>query len=331
MDQSSQPFESQPNPSSDFTKLMPVNDFGAPDPFVSPSELIASNSTAAISMQESNLKETTSNSQAPNDNGAEASIDQIYKSIDDAFQSIDLPVDQGHRTPVEVIGHEPRAALASKTTGAAEPVQSQDSSFASLPEPEQEFPPVAWFAGGAETETENKTVSDKAFTVPSGVAALGPVEISVREFADAAAGVVEPIPNAFEVEPDYFDYAELESGAHVRAEVKTEPIEEGQFTGESELTNRVTINAPHEVTTVATSTGDQLFFADSGDIISIDGNDGYDRIDLACFDIQNAAFSEGVIEIKTDEETIFTIHHANVRFAIFAEGIEVDLSADDEA
>jgi len=63
----------------------------------------------------------------------------------------------------------------------------------------------------------------------------------------------------------------------------------------------------------------------TGDVIAIDGNQGSDLIDLGGYDVADALFYGNTIEINKGTENHFVITYRNVRKAIFAADIAVDL------
>lgn len=76
------------------------------------------------------------------------------------------------------------------------------------------------------------------------------------------------------------------------------------------------------------------FFAQPGEVISIDGNQGYDHIDLRSYSISDASFQPGAILLNTEldgvdinEETpaAITIRHRGIGFAIFKGEVRVEL------
>ena len=70
----------------------------------------------------------------------------------------------------------------------------------------------------------------------------------------------------------------------------------------------------------------QLFVADDGDVIQVDGNDGFDFIDLACFNVEDAKFRPNEILISSENDGKFQIRHTNIDRAVFANGVEVNLN-----
>jgi len=76
------------------------------------------------------------------------------------------------------------------------------------------------------------------------------------------------------------------------------------------------------------------FYAQAGDVISIDGNQGYDHIDLRSYDISEATFQPGSILLTSntvegddsdDAEAPIIIRHRGIEFAIFRGEERVEL------
>jgi len=67
------------------------------------------------------------------------------------------------------------------------------------------------------------------------------------------------------------------------------------------------------------------FLIDEGEVIQIDGNDGYEFIDLACFDRSFATVKPGRIIIEDQSCSVFEVHYKNVEYVLFADGVTVDL------
>lgn len=70
---------------------------------------------------------------------------------------------------------------------------------------------------------------------------------------------------------------------------------------------------------------DNLFIADEGDVIQIDGNDGYEFIDLACFHVDMAKIEPGKIVIVDESCSAFEIYYKNIQYALFSDDMRVDL------
>ena len=79
------------------------------------------------------------------------------------------------------------------------------------------------------------------------------------------------------------------------------------------------------VTEEATQADDDTFLVDGGDVIQIDGNDGYDFIDLACFERNSAEIKQDRIIVQDEENPAFEVHYKNVEYALFAYGVKVEL------
>lgn len=72
---------------------------------------------------------------------------------------------------------------------------------------------------------------------------------------------------------------------------------------------------------------DEVFLARTGDVIKVSGNDGFDRIDLACYDINCASISSNKIRIDDEQTGSFEIHFTDVAHAIFANGVKIRLNS----
>ena len=60
-------------------------------------------------------------------------------------------------------------------------------------------------------------------------------------------------------------------------------------------------------------------------VIEVDGNDGYDFLDLKAFDVANAIFTPGIIFLD-DGNNKFQIEHRNLKHAVFAGDFQVELN-----
>jgi len=63
----------------------------------------------------------------------------------------------------------------------------------------------------------------------------------------------------------------------------------------------------------------------AGDVVVIDGNHGHDHIDLRGYSVDDALFHGDTIEINKGTENHFVIQYKNVREALFAGDVVVDL------
>ena len=62
-----------------------------------------------------------------------------------------------------------------------------------------------------------------------------------------------------------------------------------------------------------------------GQVIEVDGNDGYDFLDLKAFDVANAIFTPGIIFLD-DGKNRFQIEYRNLKHAVFAGDFQVELN-----
>ena len=62
-----------------------------------------------------------------------------------------------------------------------------------------------------------------------------------------------------------------------------------------------------------------------GQVIEVDGNDGYDFLDLKAFDVANAIFTPGIIFLD-DGKNRFQIEYRNLKHAVFADDFQVELN-----
>lgn len=67
----------------------------------------------------------------------------------------------------------------------------------------------------------------------------------------------------------------------------------------------------------------EVFLARTGDIIKVSSEDGFDHIDLACYDINLASISPNTIRINDVQTGSFEIHFVGIDYAIFANGIKI--------
>lgn len=78
------------------------------------------------------------------------------------------------------------------------------------------------------------------------------------------------------------------------------------------------------------------FYAQPGQVIKVDGNQGFDHIDLRSYSIDDATFQPGAILLHTNTDPTLlaegenaplpiTIRHRGIEFAVFAGDVRVDL------
>ncbi|MEL6826046.1 MAG: hypothetical protein AAFN91_07305, partial [Pseudomonadota bacterium] len=70
-----------------------------------------------------------------------------------------------------------------------------------------------------------------------------------------------------------------------------------------------------------------MFLAENDETIQLSGNDGFDVIDLKCFDVSCATFSPNLILVDDGQGTRIRIEHVGIELAIFANDFEVDLTS----
>ena len=138
------------------------------------------------------------------------------------------------------------------------------------------------------------------------------LEFDVRMFENpeivpALMAAPAPIRNAFEFDPDFFDYAAIET-------------RDGDFSHSS-------FHPPAIVDAKSDGAGATpgVFWAAADDVIFIDGQDGFGHLDMACFEISTASFEANRIRIRGSDGTEFQIEYRNITQAIFANGVEVEL------
>ena len=269
-------------------------------------------------------------------------MDEILKTISGYQEQIEWPdsaVERVQNDPPTLPAPENPAGPAVEVIGSSEelaaemPVAqmaSSDTVDSELPVVEklpvdEELPPVSWFTqptGLAGTTASKAKISNSSRpALPIVNPESGEPIYDVRDFSSSATRVIEPIPGAFEVEPDLFDFQTIDELATLE-----------------QPSNAAITDRPHAGqldSFAATVEAQQLFMAGSGDMIEIDGNDGFDYIDLACFDVNLATFFDDVIVIDDQQGWSIQIHYTNVKHALFADDLEVDLkyrpSEDDSA
>ena len=81
---------------------------------------------------------------------------------------------------------------------------------------------------------------------------------------------------------------------------------------------------------------EDCFYAQPGQVISVDGNQGFDHIDLRSYSIDDATFQPGTILLHTNTDPTLlaedesapqpiTIRHRGIEFAVFSGDVSVDL------
>jgi hypothetical protein len=149
-------------------------------------------------------------------------------------------------------------------------------------------------------------------------------EFDVRNFLPDEPDLTEvpaPIRGAFEVDQDLYDHESV-AEAEIRSDVESsaeQPV--GSMPPDFQAQ---TAHSAAEKCEISAQT-ENPFWADCGDTIRIDGEDGYGYIDLACFDVKDARFQPSRIQIACDDGLAFQIEHRNIPHALFAGDVQVEL------
>lgn len=155
----------------------------------------------------------------------------------------------------------------------------------------------------------------------------------VRDFLDASKAQPEPIKGAYQVDPYFYDF-ETAQGAEagtteITSYAELSPSSCGldvPDTTDSSDTTESSETYSEVPSLIEPAKDDQLFVANPGDVIQIDGADGFDHIDLACFDIEHATRDNDSILVDDKQGTKFEIRFRNVDYALFANGVTLDLN-----
>ncbi len=135
----------------------------------------------------------------------------------------------------------------------------------------------------------------------------------VRDFSDCQASP-HPIAAAYEVDPETFDHFTADqlnrdvAEMHAEAEFASVSPEDVSGTKPDSLESQ-----------------NELFLAENDQVITLNGNDGFDLIDLSCFDSSLAVMEPGRIVISDPKSnTCFEVRHQNIPLVRFAnEEIEI--------
>lgn len=201
---------------------------------------------------------------------------------------------------------QPNASLETATTdGVAQRSLEEQTNM-----PTQETLPTSpWFSDPLSIITPRTSVPMESQTVVSDLK-FEPSEpcYDIREFSDCASGKIELIRGAYQADseaptvpsspsyPSSFEHAEPEPHTNIESKADEDIFDK-----------------------------DEVFLARTGDVIEVNGEDGFDRIDLACFDINCATISSNTIRIDDEQTGSFEIHFKGVDYAIFANGVKIRL------
>mgnify|MGYP001031712983 FL=1 len=175
--------------------------------------------------------------------------------------------------------------------------------------PTQEaFPTATWFSDPLSVITPRTNTPTEPHPI---VADLKPEPSEplhdIRNFRDSASGKIELIRGAYR--------ADSESQA-----IQSPPLQPIEKT-DSKIHSKTANSKSEDI-----FDNDEVFLARTGDVIEVNGEDGFDRIDLACYDINCASISSNKIRIDDEQTGSFEIHFTGVDFAIFANGVKIRLN-----
>ena len=128
-----------------------------------------------------------------------------------------------------------------------------------------------------------------------------------------------------ELAEETFGESTFESGPTESTSPQKAAAEFGESTFGSEPTQQASDEKAEAAEKVEAAETEETFLVHEGEVIQIDGNDGYDFIDLAFFDRSFATLSPGRIVIKDQNSSVFEVQYKNVQYALFADGVRVDL------
>lgn len=176
--------------------------------------------------------------------------------------------------------------------------------------------PVDWFATTTLSDpTEQAATPLPQQACPVTTTLSGESIYDVRDFDRCADLPIDPIPGALALDPE-------RSERHMIDPTAAQPVEE--INGLDEHENDGAQPGASSVAPIE----DQLFVAGKGDVIEVNGGDGFSHIDLACFDVKWATFSEQMILIDDRQGSAFEVHYQDVAYALFADNVQVRLDTD---
>jgi len=125
-----------------------------------------------------------------------------------------------------------------------------------------------------------------------------------------------PLPGSFEFDPDYFDLHSVEE----RCQVNIDKLQQW-ITDDLNSTYISQDFCPMEG-------GDEshIFWASPNQVTTINGEDGFEVIDLSCFQLSQATFQPNQIVLRLDQQTCYRVEYHDVHTALFADGEVVDLT-----
>jgi hypothetical protein len=172
--------------------------------------------------------------------------------------------------------------------------------------------------------------------------------VDIREFCSAEPlgnRSLEPIPGAYEHDPDYFEYHATQERFIQLESLHQELNRIGSTADESELLIHGSETPENAQVSTETEEGlasvsrhceppldpvsdeqTEIIYAKDQQVIYVDGRDGFQYIDLSCFDLSQASFEANRIRICTSQQA-FEIDYRNVTHVVFAQCQEIELAA----
>ena len=148
------------------------------------------------------------------------------------------------------------------------------------------------------------------------------------------ASIVEPTtPSTFEpidtayLQPTHTPVVEIQSIIEPEDALQQTPVDHSA----SEVSEALVADSETQLTTVEINVDDEALVESEPEvdsdcqIIQVDGDDGYDFLDLKAFDVAHATFCPGKIFLD-DGKTKFQIQYRNLTLAVFANDIQIELS-----
>lgn len=237
-----------------------------------------------------------------------------YNAIPDQFSTAGLSQSPATTSPHEPVSplHElplnnTQSEAPRKTTKTGDVPQRPLEKQNNMPTQEA-FPTATWFSDPLSVITPRTNTPTEPHPI---VADLKPEPSEplhdIRNFRDSASGKIELIRGAYR--------ADSESQA-----IQSPPLQPIEKT-DSKIHSKTANSKSEDI-----FDKDEVFLARTGDVIEVNGEDGFDRIDLACYDINCASISSNKIRIDDEQTGSFEIHFTGVDYAIFANGVKIRLN-----
>lgn len=172
-----------------------------------------------------------------------------------------------------------------------------------------------------------------------------PMLVDIRDFATAepqpnevSLPEPEPIPGAFQFDPDFFEYHATQRHLNqldaLDRELTHLTASEITLDPQAPISNQIEPSLESLQVDSSDSSDSELdefgvIYAQNQQIIYVDGNDGFEFIDLSSFSIDQASFQANRIRIRTESHE-FEVDYRNVTHVLFANGQEVELACEEE-